>query len=62
MPDEKSLAEKSDQELKSEIAELTIKIAQQEKDKKADADNHNDIIRDLKSEQTEVIDELLSRR
>ena len=62
MSEEKELREMTDQELKSSIAEVTIKIGKQEKEKKRDASMHKDIIDDYKAEQQLYIDELLLRR
>jgi hypothetical protein len=62
MSEEKELREMTEQELKSAIAEVTIKIGESEAAKKRDAALHKEVIDEYKAEQTMYIDELLLRR
>lgn len=57
-----NLEQKSVQELKISIAEITIKIQDAEAQKKADAAMHKEVIDDLNSERQELIDEVIRRR
>lgn len=62
MSEEKEIRDMTEQELKSAIAEVTIKIKDQEGQKKNDAAMHNDAIADMRGEQTLYIDEIKLRR
>jgi len=57
-----NIEQKTEQELKVSIAEITIKIQEQEIQKKQDAAAHKEVIDDLTAERQEYIDEVIRRR